>query len=159
MSKKSWPILYSKLLYKMGQDLLDILYIQGHEVYHMSKKSCPFCPREKIRIWRLFRWLEIISEIEVKPYWFIKQWIGSCNSDWHMWCEGMFANLCSTLKPSFLGEKIAKARSKAMLSSMLDLLSDSASMAKDASSEAESKVSISKGFTVWRVHPCKNHPE
>ena len=24
MSKKSWPILYSKLLYKMGQDFLDI---------------------------------------------------------------------------------------------------------------------------------------
>ena len=26
MSKKSWPILYSNLLYKIGQDLLDIQY-------------------------------------------------------------------------------------------------------------------------------------
>ena len=27
MSKKSWPILYSKLLHKMGHDFLDIQYI------------------------------------------------------------------------------------------------------------------------------------
>ena len=27
-SKKSWPILYSKLLYKIGQDFLDIYYMR-----------------------------------------------------------------------------------------------------------------------------------
>ena len=27
-SKKSWPILFSKLLYKMGQDFLDIILVQ-----------------------------------------------------------------------------------------------------------------------------------
>ena len=27
MSKKSWPILYSKWRYEMGQDFLDTLYI------------------------------------------------------------------------------------------------------------------------------------
>ena len=28
MSKKPWPILYSNLLHKLGQDFLDILYYQ-----------------------------------------------------------------------------------------------------------------------------------
>ena len=31
MSKKSWPISYSKLLYKMGQTLLDIQYVHIFE--------------------------------------------------------------------------------------------------------------------------------
>ena len=30
MSKKYWPILYSKLLYKMGPDFLDIQYIEEY---------------------------------------------------------------------------------------------------------------------------------
>ena len=35
MSKKSWPILYRNLLYKMGQDFLDIKYI-----FHCDVKVC-----------------------------------------------------------------------------------------------------------------------
>ena len=33
MSKKSRPILYSKLLYEMGQDFLDTQYYIGIEIY------------------------------------------------------------------------------------------------------------------------------
>ena len=35
MSKKSWPILYSNLLYKMGQDFLDMQYwtVQAYPIF------------------------------------------------------------------------------------------------------------------------------
>ena len=44
MSKKSWPILDRKLLYKMGQDFLDIQYSNDNKLillYCISKKSWP----------------------------------------------------------------------------------------------------------------------
>ena len=45
MSKKSWLILYNKLLYKMGEDLLDTQYANKYMVNtHLIQKNWKILP-------------------------------------------------------------------------------------------------------------------
>ena len=55
MSKKSWPNLYSKLLYKLGKDFLKIQYLI--QEFGLSLKACKFMNYKKKEFgvhWRLF---------------------------------------------------------------------------------------------------------
>ena len=50
MSKKSWPILYNELLYKMSQDVVGIQYIwiKNKEILFVGAKSLIQMERERV---------------------------------------------------------------------------------------------------------------